>query len=246
MLNVPAMIRREFVSYFLSPIAYVMLVVAMGFNGFVFTLIINFLSDPSSPRIPPLQMLFGGTMFFWLTVIFFVPVITMRLIAEERKSGTIETLMTAPVTDLEVIVSKFLAAWGFYICLWLPTLVYVLLLSRFTDIDIGPVFSGYMGTMLVGAMFISLGLMVSAFTRNQIIAAILAFLVCAVLFAVGILDYLSMDSGGESVLGYLNLYSHMEEMSRGIVDSRRLVYYVSTTVAALFLSVRALETRRWR
>ena len=244
--NIATIIRREFVAYFLSPIAYVMLVVALGFNGFVFTLIVDFLSRPDSPRIPALQMLFGGTVFFWLTVIFFVPVITMRLIAEERRSGTIETLMTSPVTDAQVILGKFFAAWAFYLCLWAPTLAYVYLLSRYGSMDPGPIVGGYLGVALVGGMFIAIGLLSSTFTRNQIVAAILAFLFCALLFGLGILDYLTMEAGGQGLLNYLNLWSHMEELSKGIVDTRRLVYYGSTTVFCLFLAVWSLEARRWR
>ncbi len=245
MRNVAAIVRRELAAYFLSPIAYVMLVVALGFNGFVFNLIAEFLSRPDSPRIPAMQMLFGGTIFFWLMVIFFVPVITMRLIAEERRSGTLETLLTSPVTDGQVILGKFLAAWGFYLALWAPTLVYVIWLSRYGSMDPGPVVGGYLGTALVGGMFISIGLLVSTFTRNQIVAAILAFLICALLFGLGILDYLTLGAGG-GILGYLNLWSHLEELSKGIVDSRRLVYYGSTIVLCLFLAVRSLEARRWR
>jgi ABC-2 type transport system permease protein len=134
-----ATLRRELQVYFLSPLAYVVLTVFLLVNGFVFWLIVSFLSDPRASLGAPLELFFGQTFFFWLVLLFVTPVLTMRLLSEERRSGAIEVLMTAPVTEAQVILGKYLAALAFYTFLWLPTLVYALIIDRYGDVDWGPV-----------------------------------------------------------------------------------------------------------
>lgn len=241
-----AQIKREMAALFYSPIAYVLLTVAIVINGGIFLAIVEFLSDPRSGHGAVIQMLFGGTLFFWFIVLVFTPLITMRALAEERHTGTLETLLTAPISDTEVVVAKFLAALSFWIILWLPTSAYALLLSRYSEVDIGPVLSGYLGTLGVGMMFLSIGLFCSAVTRNQIVAALLGFAVNMVLFLMGVFEFLSPSQSAGSLLGYMNLWTHMEDFGRGIVDSKHLVYYGSITLFALFGTVQILQARRWR
>jgi ABC-2 type transport system permease protein len=241
-----AQLKREFASFFYSPIAYVLLTAAAVLNGIVFLLIVDFLSDPRAPQGAAMQMLFGGTIFFWIVVIVLTPLITMRSIAEERHSGTLETLCTAPINDAQIVVAKYLAAVGFYIVLWLPTLAYPLLLAKYSDLDVGPIFSGYLGTLFVGMMFTSIGVLGSSLTRNQIIAALVSFAAIMLLFVIGIFDFMTGETSSNSLLHYMNLWTHMEDFGRGIVDTRHLVYYGSVTLFSLFSTVQIMQFRRWR
>ena len=215
-------------------------------NGFIFAAIISFLNDPRAPAGPPLNVFFGGTIFFWLVLLFAGPVLTMRLISEELKSGSIEVLMTAPVTEGQVVAGKYLAALTFYLFLWLPTLAYVGIVAYFENVDWGPVAAGYLGILGIGALFLAVGTFASAMSKNQIVAAIVAFALLVVLFSFGLLENLFDNEAAKKVFGYLNLWDHMDEFARGIVDSRHLVYYVSATLFFLFLTSRALEDRKWR
>ncbi len=241
-----AQLRREFTAFFYSPIAYVLLVVSMIYNGIVFMLIVQFLADPRAPHRPPMQMMFGEIFFFYIIVIAASSFITMRLIAHERNSGTMETLLTAPINDFQVVLAKYLAAVGFYIVLWLPTLAYPLLLSRYSEIDIGPVASGYLGTLCLGMMFLAVGLFFSAVSKNQIVAALLSFAGNMSLYLLGVFEFLSPSQSSDSTMSYLNIWNHMPEFGRGIVDTRHLVYYLSVSLFLLFCTVQVLQARRWR
>jgi ABC-2 type transport system permease protein len=245
-MNVFAQLKREFAAFFYSPIAYVLLTAAAVLNGVVFLLVIDFLSDPRAPHGAAMQMMFGGTIFFWIIVIVLTPLITMRTLAEERHSGTLETLLTAPISDVQVVLAKYLAAVGFYAVLWLPTLAYPLLLSSYSDLEVGPILAGYLGTLGVGMMFAAVGLLGSSLTRNQIVAALISFGLIMVMFVIGIFDFLGGETSPDSVLHYVNLWTHMEDFGRGIVDTRHLAYYGSVSLFALFATVQIVQLRRWR
>ena len=245
-MTIIAQLKREFAALFYSPIAYVLLTGAVIINGGIFITIINFLSDPRAGHGAAMQYLFGGTIFFWFLVLVICPLVTMRTLAEETHSGTLETLLTAPISDAQVVVAKYLSAIGFWIVLWLPTVTYVIFLSRFSEIDIGPILSGYLGTLGLGMMFLAVGLLCSAMTRNQIVAALLAFAANMILFLLGIAEFLSPSQGSDSILSYLNLWTHMDEFGRGIVDTRHLIYYGSVTAFILFSTVQVVQSRRWR
>jgi len=190
--------------------------------------------------------MFGGTIFFWLYLLFVVPVITMRLLAEERRTGTLEVLLTSPISEGQVVIGKFLAGFVFYLFLWLPTWVYVAILASHAKIDFGPVWTGYLGIALLGLLFLSVGLLTSALVRNQIIAAILAFAVLVVVFSVGLVENLASGAALKGALGYMNLWSHMDDFAKGIVDSRHVVYDLSLTGLFLFLATKALEASKGR
>jgi ABC-2 type transport system permease protein len=173
-----------------------------------------------------------------------VPIITMRLIAEERKTGTIESLLTAPVSEGTVVVGKFTGALVFFLTLWLPTLLYVFILRSQTPIDIGPVLAGYLAITLLGGYFLSVGIFASTLTKNQIVAAILAFALLIPIFSAGLAQSMANNPKTREMLGYFNLWDHMDEFSRGVVDSRRIVYYVSATVFFLFLTTVSLAAKK--
>ncbi|MFQ5350446.1 MAG: ABC transporter permease [Thermoanaerobaculia bacterium] len=155
MRSLLAILTRELRAYFFSPLAYVVAALLLLVNGAVFWLIVSYLNDPRAGIGAPLELFFGQTVFFWLVLLFVAPVVTMRLLSEERRSGTIEVLMTAPVTETTVVVGKYLAALAFYLFLWLPTVVYAVILSRHSAVDWGPVASGYLGLAGIGALLLA-------------------------------------------------------------------------------------------
>lgn len=242
-----AILSRELRAYFVSPMAYVILTFFLIGNGVVFFLITAYLNDPRAgiSTITPLQVFFGS-IFYWLVLICVVPVLTMRLISEELRSGTIETLMTSPVSEGQVVIAKYLASLVFYGFLWLPTVAYALIVEHYGDIDWGPVAAGYLGVFGMGAMFLAIGVFGSTFTKNQIVAATVTFGILVVFFCAGFLDNLVTGETSQKVLEYVNLLKHMDEFGKGVVDTRHLVYYLTTSVLFLFLASRALEARKWR
>ncbi len=243
--------RRELASYFLSPVSYLVLTLFLLVEGYSFWLFMELLSGRDAPHGAVMQYFFGGTFLYWLFVMLLVSVLTMRLVAEERRSGTIEPLLTAPVDEWEIIAGKYLGALSFWAALWLPTLLYVLVLRGYAPEgaapDPGPIASAYLGTLLVGASALAIGLLASTVTRNQILAAVSCYVVLALLLLVGALGDALVRSGPlAAVLQHINLFRHMEDFGRGIIDSRHVVYHVSLAALALFAATRALESRRAR
>jgi ABC-2 type transport system permease protein len=238
-----AIVGREWRAYFLSPLAWVILAAFLLLNGYVFTVILAVLNEPGAPKDQALLYLFANGFTSWFTL-FLVPVIAMRLFPEERRSGTIEVLLTSPVTEAEVVLAKFTGALGFYLTLWAPSLIYVWILRTHARIDLGPVVSAYVGIALLGGYFVSVGTFASTLTKNQIVAAILTFALLVPIFSAGLLDYLIRNPKIRESLSYLNMWVHLEEFARGIVDTRRLVYYVSATAFFLFLATASLAAKK--
>ncbi|HEY3202553.1 MAG TPA: ABC transporter permease [Thermoanaerobaculia bacterium] len=238
-----AIVGREWRAYFLSPLAYVILAAFLLMNGIIFTAIVNYLNSPTAPKGQALPLLFTNT-YFWLFNLFVVPIIAMRLFAEERKAGTLETLLTSPVSEGTVVLGKFLGALGFFLTLWLPTLVYVAILRWQTPIDLGPVAAAYLAVALIGGYFLSVGIFASTLTKNQIVAAIFAFALLIPIFSGGLFESMVNDPGKRELFGYFNLWDHMEEFAKGVVDTRRLVYYLSATAFFLFLTMVSVSAKK--
>jgi ABC-2 type transport system permease protein len=243
--------RRELAAYFHSPVSYLVLCLFLVVKGFSFWLFTELLNGRDAPHGAVLQYFFGGTFLYWLFLMFLVSVITMRLIAEERRQGTLEPLLTAPVDEVEVVLGKYLGALAFYAALWAPTCVYVLVLRAHAPeegrLDPGPILSGYLGTLLVGASSIALGLFASTLTRNQILAAVLSFVALSLMLLVGALgDSLVRAGRWAPLLQHINLFRHMEDFGRGIVDTRHVVYHLGWIVLALFAATRSLALGRGR
>jgi ABC-2 type transport system permease protein len=177
--------------------------------------------------------------------VFFAPAITMRLIAEERRSGTIELLITMPVRDVDVILGKFIAALGLLLVALLLTLPYAFTIAQFGDLDWGPVWGGYVGLLLLGAAFLSIGLMASSWTENQIVAFVIALFLSMVFL---MLDRFLMflPAGLSEWVEYLSFTAHFRNAARGVIDTRDVVFYLSFIVLGMFLAFRSLESRRWR
>ncbi|MFW5921009.1 MAG: ABC transporter permease subunit [Polyangiales bacterium] len=240
-----AIAKRDIRAFFVSPIAYVVLTVWLLWCGTSYYWLASWYAGraTSGGSDNPLTAFFGGTWFFFAPLLVFVPVMTMRLLAEEKNSGTLEPLLTAPVTEVQVVFGKYLAAMVFWITLWLPTLLYVWITSNFGDVDMGAVGASYLGIFGIGLYYMAIGLLMSAAARSQIVAAVLTFMVLGLLFAVSIGEFIETGTAKE-VLGYVSLWKHMGAFSKGIVDTRYIVFDVSLAVLALFLAVRVLQSRR--
>lgn len=235
--------RRELRAFFFSPLAYVVLCFFLLVSGFIFSYLVFSLNDPRSPGGPPLGFFFRTT---WLILLLVVPVLTMRLISEELRSGSIEVLMTAPVSEGQVIGGKFLAALTFYAFLWLPTVVYAISINLYEKVDWGPVGAGYFGILLIGSLFLSIGVFASSMTRSQLAAAMSTVAVLLMLFLVSLFGELTTSDLVKKALDFMNIWNHIDELANGIVDTRRLVFYLSGTLFFLFLASRALESKKWR
>jgi ABC-type transport system involved in multi-copper enzyme maturation permease subunit len=240
--------RRELAAYFFSPVSYLVATMFLLVQGYSFWLFLSILNARPVQHGAVMQYFFGGTVLFWLFVMFLAAVITMRLIAEERRSGTLEPLVTAPIGEPSIIVGKYLGSVGFYAALWLPTLVYVVILRAYSPEgaapDPGPVAAGYLGTLLVSSSALALGLLFSTLTRNQILAAVASFVTLAMLLLLGPLGRMVSWAPAAAVFRYIDLFGTMEELGRGIVDSRRFVYHLSIVAVALFAATRALAAGR--
>ena len=241
-----AIAKKELHAFFMAPMAYVVIAAFLLMNGFLFSVILAALSQPGAFSASPMALFFGGTLFFWIFMIVMAPVITMKLGAEEAKTGTIETLMTAPVSDLEVVLGKYLGALGLYVAAWLPTALYVVVLRAYSTVDMGPVYAGYLSILLLGFFFLAVGLFASFVSKNQVVAAILGFAILLMLLLLSLLAFLVTSPFWKEVFGYVDLYTNMQEFAKGIVSTRPVVYFLSGAALFLALSYQALQTRRWR
>jgi ABC-2 type transport system permease protein len=234
MENILVICKREFRSYFDSPVAYIVLVFFLLVSGYFFTSNL-FLANQAN-----LRTLFG---IVPLMYIFFVPAISMRLVAEEKKSGTIELLMTYPIRDREIIIGKYLAALGLVAVLLLFTFVYAFSVSRLGDLDVGQTITGYLGLFLLGAAYLAIGVFASSITENQIVAFIVAL---AISFFFFILDKILffVPAAIASVLEYLAIEYHFQNIERGVIDTRSLIYYFSMIFVGLLLASHALSRRK--
>ena len=238
--------RRELAGYFFSPMAYVVGAVVLAVIGAIFFFgfeLIGIRKIFQAGNEASLRPLFEAMAYI---MIFAAPLLTMRLLSEEFDSGTIETLMTAPVTDTEVVLGKFLGVLGFYVALLAGTLVFLLLLAAYGQPDSGVAVMGYVGMILMGSAFLSVGLFTSALTRYQIVSAIVGIAILAIF---GILMQPLVAYAPEPwnhLASRLSAMTYFKDFSRGIFDTRGLAFFLTATALFLFLSVKTLESRRWR
>jgi ABC-2 type transport system permease protein len=234
MYNIYHIFRREFRSYFDSPVAYIVLMFFLLVSGYFFTSNLFLMNQAS------LRTLFG---IIPLLFVFFIPAISMRLVAEEKKSGTVELLFTYPIRDSEIILGKYFAALGLILVLLAFTLVYAFSVSTLGDMDGGQVVAGYIGLILIGAAYLAIGIFASSITENQIVAFIVAL---AISFFFFILDKILffVPASLASILEYLAIEYHFQSIARGVLDSRNLIYYFSMIFIGLMLASHALSRRK--
>lgn len=242
--------RRELASYFLSFTGYVIIAAAALLMGCCLVTLLQMLSMQSMPA--PLNELFFGTWYPWMVLIPVAPLISMRVFALEKSSGTYETLMTAPVRDGIVVIAKFTAAMIFYTIMWLPLLGSLIIINHFSvnapPLDFGVLASTYLGLLLVGGVFLSFGCFASSLTQSQAIAAIVAFgfNLGFVLLAGGVETLRGRFGIAGSLVDCLAITDQMQDFARGIVDTRAIVTFATLCAFFLFLNLRVVESRRWK
>lgn len=228
--------RRELLAYFISPIAYMVSAVFLLIAGYLFSLILI------QSRQASMEGLFFNIM---VVLIFVVPLLTMRLLSDEQKTGTLEILLTAPVRDWEVVLGKYLAAMGMFGVMLACTLYFPFILWRVGGApDWGPIMTGYLGLILLTSAMMAIGTLTSAITENQIVAAVLGFGILLLLWLIDSAG--NIATGSAPVLSYLSLPMHYNDFARGAINLEDVVYYLSVTIGALFIATRVLETRRYR
>lgn len=233
--NINTIFRREVKSYFNSAIAYVVIVVFLAIVGWFHT------SNLFLSNIATMRLLFE---LVPLVFLFVVPAITMRLLSEEKKSGTIELLTTKPLHDYEIVLGKFLAAWALIGVALLLTLVYYITIAALGKIDNGPVIGGYLGLMLTAGVYVAIGLFASSLTENQVVAFIIGFVFVFVLFMLDkVLIYIPESVA--SIVEFLGIDYHFGNIARGVLDSRDIIYFISLLGFTLYLTVVSLGRRRW-
>jgi ABC-2 type transport system permease protein len=243
-----AVYKREMFAFFVTPLAWVLITVFLFVQGMHFFLLVDhFASQPGTlSDQTPLQAFFGNTVLLYLVLFLLVPPMTMRLFAEERRSGTIETLMTAPVATPAIVLAKYAAALTTYVAMWAPTLLYLVILQRTGEIDWHVAWASYLGVFLVGAAYLSLGLLMSAMTKSQFLALVLTAMVILGLFILGIGEFVTREGTMmHAVCSHVSIWAHMNDFASGIVDSRRLVFYGTLIVLPLFVTTRAVDAWRW-
>ncbi len=238
MRNIITLTGRELSSQFYSPIAYIVIAVFLVVSGIFFATTTFLAGGPSNCR-PLFQLL-------PIVMVFVLPMLTMRLMSEEFRNGTIETLMTAPVRDIEVIVGKFLGSFIFFLLMLAATLVYPFLVSFYGPLDIGLTFTSYVGLILLGALYIAVGLFFSTCTRNQVIAVLCSFVLLAIVTLLADFLVRQIEGTPRVVMQQVSLLSHYHDFARGLIDTNHTVFFLSSTGLFLFLAVKVLEFRRWR
>jgi ABC-2 type transport system permease protein len=244
------LLRRELAAFFFSLMGYVVIAAVTLLIGLSFVLLMRNLGGDPFPM--PVTALFFNSFLFWIIVILAAPVITMRLFALEKAAGTYETLMTTPVGDLQVVTAKFTSAVVFYTVTWLPALVCLLVVGHFTNeasaLDAGTLGGTCAGVLLSGGLFLAMGCFASSLTRSQVVAAVISLVPGVGLIILAFLAQKIPDTGEwqGQVLSYFSLFKQMDDFTRGVVDTRVVLLYASLTGFFLFLTLRAVESRRWK
>ncbi|MSQ07084.1 MAG: hypothetical protein EXR54_01535 [Dehalococcoidia bacterium] len=238
MRRIQAVAWKEIQVYFSSPMAYIVGLIFLGLTGFFF---VRDLGDPFPEA--SLESFFQGAT---LILILLAPTLTMRLLAEERKLGTVELLLTAPVRDWEVVAGKYLSVLVILLAMMAMTGYYVLLLFVFADPDPGPVYAGYLGLFLYGAAALAIGLLTSALTSNQIVSAVVAMGILLVLYFTDFAAGAVKNTLGSRIIAEISTKAHFDDFALGVIDTKHVVYFICLTAIFLFLTVRALEAHRWK
>jgi ABC-2 type transport system permease protein len=251
--NITAIAGKELRGYFASPIAWVMMGLFALIFGWFFMAYLSFFVQNS------MQSQFGGAPQAHVNdrlirpllsnasvlVLFLLPMVTMRTYSEEKRSGTIELLLTSPLKDLEIILGKFIGAVGLYAALLLVTLFYIAILFVYGEPEWKPIVSGYFGLLLLGSCFIAMGLFISSTTKNQMVAGAATFIVALMFW---IVSWMADSSGptAAAVLRYLSITEHFDDFGKGVIDTKHIVFYLSFIAFGLFLTLRSVDSERWR
>ena len=247
--NIVAIADKELRAYFASPIAYIIIgLFALLFGWFFYMFLTVFVRQSEqmmqfgggSANINQ-QMIRGVLQNSAVIILFVMPMITMRTYSEEKRSGTIEILLTSPVTDFQIIMGKFVGAMGLYVAMLLVTVVYMAILFVYGNPEWRPVVAGYLGLLLMGGCFIAVGLLISSLTRNQIVAGFLTF---AVFLMLWVINWIGDSSGPrtQAIVSYLSITEHFDDFARGVIDTKHVIYYLSFITFGLFLTAKSVDS----
>ena len=245
-----ALVRRELSAFFQGPTGFIIIAAVMFLIGLGFLVVLSGLNGEATPM--PVTQIFYGTYFFWVILLLIAPVITMRSFAMERASGTYESLMTAPVGDWQVVLSKFAGALIFYMILWVPLLICSVVVRFYVGesavLGLGTMFTSALGILMVGCLYMSIGCFASALTLNQAVAAVSGFALGAALFFTGFFSYFAGDRTDwlSQLARHISLANHMESFTRGVIDLGAIVFFLSLTGLFLYLTHKVVESRRWK
>ena len=245
-----ALVRRELSAFFQGPTGFIIIAAVMFLIGLGFVVVLSGLNGEATPM--PVTQVFYGTYFFWVILLLIAPVITMRSFAMERASGTYESLMTAPIGDWQVVLSKFAGALFFYMILWVPLLICSVVVRFYVGesavLGLGTMFTSALGILMVGCLYMSIGCFASALTRNQAVAAVSGFALGAALFFTGFFSYFAGDRTDwlSQLARHISLANHMESFTRGVIDLGAIVFFLSMTGLFLYLTHKVVESRRWK
>jgi ABC-2 type transport system permease protein len=256
MTNILAIAQKELKSYFASPIAYIVIGFWSLLYGYFFVAILQFfvrqsmqmnqfgMQGPQAMNVNQ-QLIRPLLQNVDILVLFLMPMVTMRTYAEEKRSGTIELLLTSPVTDFQIIMGKFLGAMALYCCMLAVTLIHIALLFVYGRPEWKPIVTTYIGLLLFGGCFVSLGLFISSLTKNQIVAGMVTF---AVFLLLWIITWIGSFSGPtvDKVTQYLSILDHLDDFGKGVLDTTHIIYYLSFISFGLFLTAKSVDSERWR
>ena len=253
MRNVLAIAQKELRSYFASPIAYIVIgVFALLYGWFYFSILQYFVRQSMQGQLGgggPVnvnqQMIRPLLQNITILILFMLPAITMRTYAEEKRSGTIELLLTSPITDLQIVFGKFLGALALYGTLLAVSLIHLAVLFRFGNPEWKPLLAAYLGLILFGACFISVGLFISTLTKNQVVAFMATFGVFLFLWVINWIGSF-MGPTMDSLTNYLSIVGHFDDFAKGVIDTTHLIYYLSVITFGLFLTAKSVDSERWR
>lgn len=252
--NINTIAKKELHGYFASPIAWLMMGLFAFIFGYFFVSYLDWFvrqsmsgdmgggAQPMNVNDQMIRPLFSNAS---VIVLFLLPMITMRTYSEEKRSGTIELLLTSPVTDTEIILGKFIGAVGLFAALLAPTLLYLGILFIYGNPEWKPLVAGYLGLLLMGSCFIALGLFISSTTKNQMVAGSVTFVLLLLFW---IINWMADSSGPtvSAILSYLSITQHFDDFARGIIDTKHIIFYLSFISFGLFLTLKSVDTERWR
>lgn len=248
MTGLLAVFRRELLSLWVTPLAWVLLTVFLLVQGLSFYSMVVHVSSMPGATVDsgPVQAWFGESVFLVVSLLLLCPALTMRVFAEERRSGTIEALLTAPVSVPAVVLGKYLATLATYVAMWAPTVLYVFILRNTGTLEWPVVASSYLGVLGIGAGWLAVGTLMSAMTTSQLVAFLLSMGVQFGLFVLGVGEYV-FEPGTDlrAISAHVSVLSQMQELSKGVVDLRRIVYDLTLVALPLFAAVRVVESWRW-
>jgi ABC-2 type transport system permease protein len=253
MRNILAIAQKELRAYFASPIAYIVIGFFALLYGIFFVAILNYFVSASmqaglmagaqSMNVNQ-QLVRPLLQNVAVVVLFMLPMVTMRTYAEEKRSGTIELLLTSPVTDFQIVMGKFFGAMALYCAMLAVTLFHLAVLYMYGRPEWKPILTSYIGLLLFGGSFVALGLFVSSLSKNQIVAGAVTFALSLMLWIITWLNFGA--SAGDKVLGYLSIIDHLDDFSKGVIDTTHVIYYLSFITFGLFLTAKSVDSERWR